>query len=69
MYSEPGGIVSTLKSLSGSMANATLCIDSTTLDVEVARSVARDVAKMHAQMVDAPVSGGRFACICSVSRI
>lgn len=36
----------------------TLCIDSTTLDVDVARDVASAVMKTGAQMIDAPVSGG-----------
>jgi len=36
----------------------TLVIDSTTLDVEVARAVARQVDQAGAMMVDAPVSGG-----------
>jgi 3-hydroxyisobutyrate dehydrogenase len=36
----------------------TLCIDSTTLDVDVAREVAKNVADAGAAMIDAPVSGG-----------
>ena len=36
----------------------TLCIDSTTLDVDVAREVAKKVEDTGAMMVDAPVSGG-----------
>lgn len=36
----------------------TLCIDSTTLDVDVAREVAKEVEDAGAMMVDAPVSGG-----------
>ncbi|KAF9001942.1 NAD binding domain of 6-phosphogluconate dehydrogenase-domain-containing protein [Cyathus striatus] len=39
-------------------AQNTLCIDSTTLDVNVARDVAVEVGKTGAKMVDAPVSGG-----------
>ncbi|KAF5391779.1 hypothetical protein D9757_001735 [Collybiopsis confluens] len=52
------GIVPTLQKLPADQARNTLCIDSTTLDVDVARAVARDVAKVGSQMVDAPVSGG-----------
>ena len=36
----------------------TLCIDSTTLDVDVAREVAKSVEDAGAMMIDAPVSGG-----------
>jgi len=58
VYSEANGIISALKSMAESEAKATLCIDSTTLDVEVARGVAIEVIATGAQMVDAPVSGG-----------
>jgi len=40
------------------LLHSTLCIDSTTLDVEVARGVAQSVTQAGAQIVDAPVSGG-----------
>ncbi|KAL0577900.1 hypothetical protein V5O48_004095 [Marasmius crinis-equi] len=58
VYNE--GIIPTLKklSLSSTPSHNTLCIDSTTLDVNVARQVAKDVIATNAQMVDAPVSGG-----------
>jgi 3-hydroxyisobutyrate dehydrogenase len=36
----------------------TLCIDSTTLDVDVAREVAKNIEDAGAMMIDAPVSGG-----------
>lgn len=58
VYSEAGGILSGLRALSHKDGSPTLCIDSTTLDVEVARSVAGDVIANGAEMVDAPVSGG-----------
>jgi 3-hydroxyisobutyrate dehydrogenase len=56
VYSE--SIIPTLRQLPADVAHDTLCIDSTTLDVNVARDVARDVIQAGAQMVDAPVSGG-----------
>ena len=37
----------------------TFCIDSTTLDVQVAQDVAKYVEGHGAKMVDAPVSGGK----------
>ncbi|KAF8644141.1 hypothetical protein AX16_008668 [Volvariella volvacea WC 439] len=52
------GILKALRSLPKADAEATLCIDSTTLDITVARGVAKDVVGTGAQMVDAPVSGG-----------
>ncbi|KAH6918803.1 3-hydroxyisobutyrate dehydrogenase [Coprinopsis sp. MPI-PUGE-AT-0042] len=51
-------IVPALSSLPKSQKAETLCIDSTTLDVEVARKVASDVTGLGSRMVDAPVSGG-----------
>lgn len=62
VYSE--GIIPTLERLPGDVAQNTLCIDSTTLDVTVAREVARNVIGTGAQMVDAPVSGGRSCRRC-----
>lgn len=57
VYSE--SIIPTLKQLPPRDATQTLCIDSTTLDVDVARAVATKVTDIGAQMVDAPVSGGK----------
>ncbi|TFK54810.1 hypothetical protein OE88DRAFT_1805234 [Heliocybe sulcata] len=56
VYRHQGGIIPTLQSLSS--AAGTLLIDSTTLDVDAARSVASSVTSTGAAMVDAPVSGG-----------
>ncbi|KZT26500.1 hypothetical protein NEOLEDRAFT_1155616 [Neolentinus lepideus HHB14362 ss-1] len=56
VYRQHKGIIPTLKSLPS--ADGTLLMDSTTLDVEAARSVAEDVIETGADMVDAPVSGG-----------
>ncbi|RPD65982.1 3-hydroxyisobutyrate dehydrogenase [Lentinus tigrinus ALCF2SS1-7] len=58
VYAEEDGIIPALQSLSKEAIFSTLCIDSTTLDVEVARGVAADVEATGASMVDAPVSGG-----------
>jgi 3-hydroxyisobutyrate dehydrogenase len=51
-------IIPALASLPREAAEETLCIDSTTLDVDVARAVANDVTSKGSKMVDAPVSGG-----------
>jgi len=58
VYSESAGIIPTLRSLPENIARSTLCIDSTTLAVDVARAVAYEVIQAGAQMIDAPVSGG-----------
>ncbi|KAL5490203.1 hypothetical protein ACEPAI_5036 [Sanghuangporus weigelae] len=58
VYTGTHGVLSALRTLPPEDRAQTLCIDSTTLDVEVARQVASEVINMGAQMVDAPVSGG-----------
>jgi 3-hydroxyisobutyrate dehydrogenase len=57
VYNE--GIIPALQTLPDEFTRTTLCIDSTTLDVDVARTVAESVLQTGAQMVDAPVSGGK----------
>ncbi|PAV23538.1 3-hydroxyisobutyrate dehydrogenase [Pyrrhoderma noxium] len=64
VYTGERGVLSVLnnsKHLSPEQVKSTLCIDSTTLDVDVARQVAEVVTRTGAQMVDAPVSGGVHA--------
>jgi hypothetical protein len=58
VYSEANGVIPALQSLGVTESARSLFIDSTTLDVGIARSVAADVIRTGAQMVDAPVSGG-----------
>ncbi|KAF8842551.1 hypothetical protein BDN67DRAFT_947523 [Paxillus ammoniavirescens] len=58
VYHEANGILHALQSLKRADSERTLCIDSTTLDVDVARQVARNIVEAGAQMIDAPVSGG-----------
>lgn len=58
VYTE--GIIPTLQKVHASKSGEqTVCIDSTTLDVDVARLVAQNVIDAGARMIDAPVSGGR----------
>lgn len=57
VYSD--SIIPTLGKLASQDITQTLCIDSTTLDVDVARAVASEINTIGAQMVDAPVSGGK----------
>ncbi|KIY43673.1 3-hydroxyisobutyrate dehydrogenase [Fistulina hepatica ATCC 64428] len=53
-----GSVIPVLSGLPRDAAEVTLCIDSTTLDVTVARKVASSVLDTGASMIDAPVSGG-----------
>jgi len=53
-----GSIIPTLRKLNSEPSEDTLCIDSTTLDVNVAREVASSIITAGAKMIDAPVSGG-----------
>ena len=54
-----GAIIPTLQKLHAmESTQETLCIDSTTLDVTIAREVASSVINAGARMIDAPVSGG-----------
>ena len=55
------GVLSALRTLPREQAQNTLCIDSTTLDVNTARNVAAHVIETGAQIVDAPVSGGTYS--------
>jgi 3-hydroxyisobutyrate dehydrogenase len=70
VYLDSSGIISTLRSMSPVDASNTLCIDSTTLDVQVGRDVTAEAQAAGAGMVDAPVSGGmpivRLEGICQV---
>jgi 3-hydroxyisobutyrate dehydrogenase len=59
-------IIPGLSTLAPDAARDTLCIDSTTLDVDVARAVALEVGSKGARMVDAPVSGGTIPLVCPV---
>ena len=53
-----GSIIPALQKLHTDLSEETFCVDATTLDVDIARSVASNVTKTGARMVDAPVSGG-----------
>ena len=58
-----GSIIPTLQELHTDPSQETFCIDATTLDVDVARSVAAELIKTGARMIDAPVSGGTKFCL------
>ncbi|KAF4604076.1 hypothetical protein EYR40_001259 [Pleurotus pulmonarius] len=58
VYVKDSGIIPAIHKLPETAARETFCIDSTTLDVTVAREVAKDVVQAGAAIVDAPVSGG-----------
>ncbi|KAG9318238.1 3-hydroxyisobutyrate dehydrogenase [Chiua virens] len=58
VYCDGNGIIPALRGLTRAETEQSLFIDSTTLDVGVARDVASDVTETGARMIDAPVSGG-----------
>ncbi|KAI6110047.1 3-hydroxyisobutyrate dehydrogenase [Pisolithus sp. B1] len=58
VYTESNGIIPALRLFSANKPQQTLLIDSTTLDVDVARRVASAAEELKALMIDAPVSGG-----------
>lgn len=58
VYAKESGIIPAIQNLPETAARETFCIDSTTLDVTVAREVAKGVVQTGAAIVDAPVSGG-----------
>ena len=60
VYRDRNGIIPGLKGLKSTEAASSLFIDSTTLDVGVARQVAGNVILTGAHMIDAPVSGGLY---------
>lgn len=67
-----GSIIPSLQKLPSEDITQTLCIDSTTLDVDVARAVASEINAIGALMVDAPVSGGKSSPIgpsCAIDRV
>lgn len=57
VYLGERGILAALSQLDGA-SHDTLCIDSTTLGIQIAKDVAEKVHKSGSKMVDAPVSGG-----------
>lgn len=60
VYCDRNGIIPALKAMENTETQSTLFIDSTTLDVDVARQVAGEVVLTGARMIDAPVSGGLY---------
>jgi 3-hydroxyisobutyrate dehydrogenase len=67
VYLNSSGIIPTLRSLPTVEAEGTLCIDSTTLDVQVSREVAAEALAASAAMLDAPVSGGMYNMVRGVN--
>lgn len=63
-----GSILPTLHKLHTDPSEHTFCIDSTTLDVTVAREIAADIMSAGARMIDAPVSGGKFFASLDITK-
>lgn len=53
-------VLSALRTLSEDQRSATLCMDQSTIEQSVSKAVALELRKAGADLVDAPVSGGKF---------
>ena len=54
------GIIPTLKELPTEEARKTLCIDSTTCQIDTSQDLAQILGQAQVNVVDAPVSGGAY---------
>lgn len=52
-------VLGSLKTLSQDQRSGTLCIDQSTIEQNVSKAVALELRKAGADLLDAPVSGGR----------
>jgi 3-hydroxyisobutyrate dehydrogenase len=58
--SEGKSVLSALESMSQEQRAATLCIDQSTIEQSVSKAVALQLRQVGADLVDAPVSGGKL---------
>jgi 3-hydroxyisobutyrate dehydrogenase len=58
VYLSEGSIMQGLKQLDHSSVAETLCLDSSTIEQGISKSVAMEMRAAGADMMDAPVSGG-----------
>lgn len=66
---EGKSVLSALKSMSQEECAATLCMDQSTIEQKVSKAVALQLRDAGADLVDAPVSGGKSIVVVSeVSR-
>lgn len=59
VYLGKSGVLRALENLSKDDVRRTICIDESTIQQEESRSIANQVKQTGAEMIDAPVSGGR----------
>lgn len=52
-------VLSALQTLSKDQRSATLCMDQSTIEQSISKAVALELRKAGADMLDAPVSGGK----------
>lgn len=57
---EGKSVLNALKTMSEEQRAATLCIDQSTIEQSVSKAVALKLREADADLVDAPVSGGKF---------
>ena len=59
VYLGENSVMSALKTLEGTQASETLCLDQSTIEQSVSKEVALRMRAIGADMMDAPVSGGK----------
>lgn len=59
VYLGENSVMSALKALGGEQASETLCLDQSTIEQSVSKEVALRMRAIGADMMDAPVSGGK----------
>lgn len=59
VYLGSNGVMSALKTLEDGQAAGTLCLDQSTIEQKVSKEVAMKMREIGADMMDAPVSGGK----------
>jgi 3-hydroxyisobutyrate dehydrogenase len=67
VYLGDGGVMSALKKLDAASRTQTLCLDQSTIEQSASKEVALNIRGFGADMLDAPVSGGKLSR-CSTPR-
>lgn len=67
VYLGKSGVLRALEHLPKDDTSRTICIDESTIEQEESRSIANQVKQTGAEMIDAPVSGGRELFVMGLS--
>lgn len=60
VYTGKNSVLSALKTLDDKARSETLCLDESTIEQSVSKAVALKIREVGADMMDAPVSGGKM---------